>query len=273
MTYVEPWFHAVGAAEAVSPGAAWCSLLAVTEYAFGAVVVFFGGVIQGCAGFGLSLSTVPVMVLVISPVVLTPVQVLISLVNNVTVLAEVWRRTTWRQVLWLIAGGLCGIPLGIFLLTTLDSALIKAGIGVIVLAVTLAMLAGWTLRLPAKLASLLPVGLLSGILGGSTSLNGPPVILYFASQRVDKDVFRANMAAYFTAVNIVGVGMFLAAGLLTRTVLTMAAVFLLPLIAGTLAGIWLARQISERNFRPAVLIILALVGLMLIVMNVPELGG
>jgi len=269
---VEPWFHASSAANSVLV-ATWCSLIAVTEYVFGAVIIFLGGVIQGCAGFGLSLSTVPVMVLVIPPVTLTPVQVLISLVNNVTVLLEVWRRTAWQQVLWLIAGGICGIPLGIFLLKSLDSAYIKAGIGVIVLAVTLAMLAGWTLRLPARLAALLPVGLLSGVLGGSTSLNGPPVILYFASQRLDKDVFRANMAAYFTAVNLVGIGMFLSSGLLTSTVLKMAAVFLLPLIAGTLTGIWLARQISERNFRPAILIILALIGLMLIVMNVPELLG
>lgn len=245
----------------------------MAEYLFGAVIVFFGGVIQGCAGFGLSLSTVPVMVLVISPLVLTPVQVILSLVSNTTVLAEVWRRTTWQQVLWLIAGGICGIPLGIFLLKSLDSAYIKAGIGVVVLAVAVAMLAGWTLRLPPRLAALLPVGLLSGVLGGSTSLNGPPVILYFTSQRPDKDVFRANMAAYFTAVNIVGIGMFTAAGLLTSTVLTMAAVFVVPLIAGTLSGIWLARQISERRFRHGILVVLALVGVMLIAMNVPVLLG
>jgi len=247
--------------------------LAVTDYLFGAIVVFLGGVVQGCAGFGLSLSTVPVMVFVFQPTVLTPVQLLLSLVSNISVLSEVWRKVSWRQVLWLAAGGVSGIPLGIFLLKSLDSSWIKLGIGVIVLAVTLALLAGWTLRLPARLAMLLPIGLLSGILGGSTSLNGPPVILYFTSQRPEKNEFRANMAAYFTAVNIAGIVMFLAAGLLTRTVLTMAAVFLLPLVAGTLAGIWVARQIGERHFRAGILIVLALIGVMLIVMNVSKLLG
>jgi len=251
----------------------WCSLFTVNDYVFGAIIVFFGGIVQGCAGFGLSLSTVPVMVFVFQPTILTPVQLLLSLVNNVTVLTEVWRKAIWQQVLWLVAGGICGIPLGIFLLKSLASSYIKLGIGVIVLAVASAMLAGWKLRLPARLAMLLPVGLLSGILGGSTSLNGPPVILYFTSQHPDKDVFRANMAAYFTAVNIAGLAMFLSAGLLTRTVLTMAAVFVIPLIAGTLCGILLARQISERHFRPGILIVLALIGVMLIAMNVPELLG
>jgi uncharacterized membrane protein YfcA len=122
-------------------------------------------------------------------------------------------------------------------------------------------------------ALLLPVGLLSGILGGSTSLNGPPVILYFASLRPDKDVFRANMAAYFTAVNTTAVFMFLFSGLLTGRVLVMVLAFLLPLIAGTFTGIWLARQISEQRFRHAVLILLGLIGIMLIVTNVPGLTG
>jgi uncharacterized membrane protein YfcA len=247
--------------------------LAVTDYLFGAVIIFLGGIVQGCAGFGLSLSTVPAMVIVIQPTILTPVQLLLSLVSNISILTEVGRKVAWRQVLWLAAGGICGIPLGIFLLKSLESSYIKLGIGVIVLAVTVAMLTGWTLRLPPRLAMLLPVGLLSGILGGSTSLNGPPVILYFTSQRPEKDEFRANMAAYFTAVNVVGLLMFLAAGLLTRTVLTMAAVFLLPLIAGTLVGIWAARQISERHFRSSILIVLALIGLMLIVMNISKLLG
>jgi uncharacterized membrane protein YfcA len=245
----------------------------VGELLVGAIIIFLGGIVQGCAGFGLSLSTVPVMVLFIQPITLTPVQTIISLVNNFTVLAGVWRKAAGQQVLWLFVGGICGIPVGIFLLKSLDSTWIKAGIGVVVLAVTIAMLAGWTLKLPPRLATLIPVGMLSGILGGSTSLNGPPVILYFASLRPDKDVFRANMAAYFTAVNLVAAVMFLISGLLTARVLTMVLVFLLPLIAGTFCGIWLAGQISEKGFRHAVLIILALIGIMLISSNLPALLG
>ena len=243
------------------------------ELLVGAIIVFLGGVVQGCAGFGLSLSTVPVMVLFIQPVTLTPVQTIISLVNNCAVLAGIWRKAAWQQVVWLVAGGICGIPVGIYLLKSLESSWIKAGIGIVVLVVAVAMFAGWTLKLPPRLATLIPVGMLSGILGGSTSLNGPPVILYFASQRPDKDVFRASMAAYFTAVNLVATGMFLFSGLLTARVLIMVLAFLLPLIAGTFCGIWVAGQISEHRFRHAVLILLALIGIMLIAANVPGIMG
>ncbi|MBN2081941.1 sulfite exporter TauE/SafE family protein [bacterium] len=238
------------------------------EIILGGVILFLGGVVQGLSGFGLSLTTVPLMVSFVPPVVLTPVQVLVSLVNNVAVSYEARRRIDWRQVWPLVAGGIVGIPLGIYLLKSLDSAWIKAGIGAIVVGIALFMLSGWTPRLPQKFAVMLPTGLVSGILGGSTSLNGPPVIIFLASQRQVKDAFRASIAAYFVSVNLVGTAMFFAGGMLTGRVLLLAGVWTLFVIAGTITGIRLAKRVNEQLFRRAVLVLLALAGVLLVAANV-----
>jgi len=238
------------------------------ELVLGGVILFLGGVVQGLSGFGLSLTTVPLMVGFVPPVVLTPVQVLVSLVNNVAVSYEARHQIDWRQVWPLVAGGILGIPIGIYLLKSLDAAWIKAGIGVVVLSIALFMLSGWTPRLPKQLTVMLPTGLLSGILGGSTSLNGPPVIIFLASQRQVKDAFRASIAAYFVAVNLVGTAMFLASGMLTGRVMLLAGVWTLFVIAGTITGIRLAKRVNEQLFRRVVLVLLALAGVLLVAANI-----
>jgi uncharacterized protein len=111
-----------------------------------------------------------------------------------------------------------------------------------------------------KVASL-PVGLASGILGGSTSMSGPPVVLFFSNQGVDKQGFRANLNLYFTLLTLSTLPSQLVAGLLTRPVLTYTAWFLPVLLAGTLLGVRLAHRVDEAAFRRLTLIVVIATGL------------
>ncbi len=51
------------------------------------------------------------------------------------------------------------------------------------------------------------VGALSGFLATTTSINGPPVILYYLNAKAEehRDVFRANLTRYFLLINIVSI--------------------------------------------------------------------
>jgi uncharacterized membrane protein YfcA len=109
--------------------------------------------------------------------------------------------------------------------------------------------------------------LLSGLLGGSTSLSGPPVILFFANQGVDKRRFRANLIAYFTLLNIGSIATFGLFGLLGREVAVATAWYLPALLAGSLCGMWVARRINDRVFRRVVLVLIALIGASLVAVN------
>jgi hypothetical protein len=156
------------------------------------------------------------------------------------------------------------LPLGAWLLKSLDPNEIKLGVGCAVVLMAALMLAGFRRGLRQQLGGLLCVGFLGGVLHTSTSVSGPPVVLFLANQGVDKDEFRANLIAYFAVLNAVSIGVFAGFSLLTPTVWLNAAAALPPLILGSLAGIWLARRIDQRWFRVIVLSLVAVLGAALV---------
>ena len=54
---------------------------------------------------------------------------------------------------------------------------------------------------------------------GGTSIAGPPVILFFSNQGIKREVFRANLVAYFTFINIGAMIVFVLYGLLNQAVM------------------------------------------------------
>ena len=233
----------------------------------GASILLLGGVVQGCAGFGLALTTVPVLMLILPHTQVPPILVVLGLINNLIVLFETRAAVNARLVWPLIVGGAACLPLGAWLLTSLNAATFKIGVGVVVLLAAGALLWGLKLAIAPRWHSLLPVGMLSGLLGGSTSLSGPPVILFFANEGKGKQHFRGNLIAYFTLLNIASVITFWLSGLMPLEVWKTAGLYTIPLVIGSAVGLWIARRVSERIFRLAVLALIICIGLSLIVTN------
>jgi len=232
----------------------------MSELLVGCAIVFLGGLVQGCTGFGNALVIVPVLLLLMPPVQVAPLAMLLSLVNNLIILVEIRRAVEKQLVLPLFFGALIGIPVGVYLLTSLNPAAIKLGVGLIVVLLAVALLLGWRWALPPKLHNLLGVGALSGLLGGSTAISGPPVILFFANLDKDKRSFRGNLVAYFILLNVGAIAVYFFAGLYTNAVLSGFVRYLLPLLAGTVVGMWLAGRANEQVFKRAVLIAIAAMG-------------
>jgi len=237
------------------------------ELLIGGAIIFLGALVQGTVGFGLALTTVPILLLVLPHQMIPPVLVVVGVVNNLFVLADTWRSIRFKEIVPLIIGGVICLPIGAWLLKNLDFSLFKIGVGVIVLTAAVAMLRGWKLKLRPDWWRIAPVGMLSGILGGATALSGPPVILYFAGKDEDKQSFRGNLIAYFTLLNIASVITFWLSGLMPLEVWKTAGLYTIPLVIGSAVGLWIARRVSERIFRLAVLALIICIGLSLIVTN------
>jgi len=229
--------------------------------------VFGGALVQGTTGFGIAFVATPVLMLFLPPTAVPPIMVLLSLVNNTVVLAQARRAISLRIVIPLILAGLVGLPLGAWLLRSADPRAFKLGLGILVVLFALLILAGFRRRVRHERTGLAAVGFLGGVLHTSTSISGPPVILFLANQRVEKDRFRAATIAYFFVMNLASIGVFSAFGMLNRPVLIWAVWLLAPLVLGTLAGVWLALRVNEQLFGRVVLIILILLGLALIATN------
>jgi uncharacterized membrane protein YfcA len=107
---------------------------------------------------------------------------------------------------------------------------------------------------------LVPVGVASGVLNGSTGMGGPPVILFLANQGVEKQSFRANLILYFTCLSVVTATSTGLEGLVTGEVVTYWAVLLPAAVLGALLGMQLARWVDQTQFRQITLVVLILMG-------------
>lgn len=116
----------------------------------------------------------------------------------------------------LIVAGPAGVPLGVRLLAVAGSGTLQTT--VVTLAAAGALVYPWGAgfgRMRHESLAMIPVGLLSGVMGGATTMGGPPVVLFLAGQRVGVDRFRATLAFYFLLLNGMVLPAYVSSGLMT----------------------------------------------------------
>ncbi len=214
---------------------------------FGAV--FFAAVIRGTTGFGFALVLAPILLLLLEPKSVVVVDLLLGLLSNIVVVATSLRSIRWRWITPMLAGVVLGIPLGVVTIMVISPSALKVMIGAVVLVFAIPLALGFTraFRREKQVAAL--AGLAGGFLASSTSLGGPPIVLFMHNQDWRKETIHPSLAACFllmTSGSLVGLGI---SGLVvTPTVLTAAS--LAPaLLVGTGVGMVAFRRINERLFR------------------------
>ncbi len=228
---------------------------------FGMAAIVLGAVISGLTGFGFALVTVPLLIIVLPPKVVVPIVALLSISSHFVILGGTLRWIQIRRIALLSLAGVIGVQLGTYLLLILDAKTLKTLIGAVTSVSALAIMLGFKRTIRNERLASLPVGLASGILSGSTGMGGPPVVLFFSNQGVDKHVFRANLNLFFIVLTGAALPAQLLAGLLTHQVVTYAAWFLPALFLGTLLGMRLAHHVDEAAFRTITLVIITATGL------------
>lgn len=225
-----------------------------------ALIASLGLLVESTVGFAGALLAIPLFAMVMSPRDAVPAYALVTLSVNSFSVWEGRHHIEMRPVRRMLLGGLPGVPLGALALKYLPAAWIGTTISVITLAFGLLLLARVRVRFPEHEATEPTIGLLSGLLGGSISSPGPPVVLYAIARRWTKDVFRSSLMAYFLCLAAAGAVCYVAYGMVTQETLVISLAALLPGFAASRLGGRLKRRISERTFRWIVLIIILLVG-------------
>ncbi len=202
------------------------------------LVIFTATLIRSAFGFGEALVAVPLLALWIPIGIAAPLAVLVSITIAAVVVVQDWKMIHLRSTAWLVAPTLAGIPLGILMLTCVQQQVVKALLGILIIA-----FAGYFLivkRTPEleneSRAWLLGCGFFAGVLGGAYGMNGPPLVIYGAMRRWSAQQFRATLQGYFLPASIVGMAGYMAAGLwvpaVTRYYLTSLPVVLPAILLG-----------------------------------------
>ncbi|HVS70007.1 MAG TPA: sulfite exporter TauE/SafE family protein, partial [Phycisphaerae bacterium] len=202
------------------------------------LVIFLATLIRSTFGFGEALVAVPLLALRLPITTATPLAVLVSVLVASVVVAQDWRHVHFKSAAGLLLAALAGIPLGLFILRTVNNHLIK-----LLLAATLAAFSLYSLTFKQKLhlrkdhpLGLGLAGFCSGILGGAFGMNGPPLAVYGALRRWSPQHFRATLQGYFLPASILGLFGYAAVGLwspdVTRYFLLCLPVALFAILLG-----------------------------------------
>jgi len=232
----------------------------MTEFAAFAAIASLGMLVQSTVGFAGSLVAIPLFALFLSPREAVPAYCFTMLAVNLFLVCEGRRHVAWRSVRGLLIGGLPGVPIGALALKHLPVHVIGAAISLITLVFGLLFLSRVRVRFPAHPLTEPSLGLLSGMLGGSISESGPPVVVYALSREWPKDTFRSSLLAYFLCLAATAAVSYLSLGMVNRRLLTLSGCGLLPALAAGHLGVWLKERINERTFRLAVLATVIAVG-------------
>jgi len=232
---------------------------------FAGLSIFFASVVKGITAFGFNIVAVSILLFFLSPKLIVPVITLLSALSSLYMLVGLMKYVEMRRILPLLIGGLAGIPGGVFLLVMLKPDIIKILIGIVVTAFSLLFASGFRKEITHEKSAFLFIGLISGLIAGSTSMGGIPVILFFINQDCDKLTFRANLTLYYVVMGAVSFLGYFQGHLVTGDVVKYSLLMLIPLALGIGVGMKLVHRVNEKLFKQIALVIIAASGIAAII--------
>jgi uncharacterized membrane protein YfcA len=235
-------------------------MLEISQIAICIFAVFLGGMLQGCLGFGFAFIVLPVFAMFFSPLLATPLIVVLSLILNFFIIISCFKHANKKIIGWLIIGGIAGIPVGTMILRHMDASAYSLLAGIVLMCAGVLFLLDKRVPLKDKMTNYIPVGIVSGMLNASLGLSGPPVVLFMDNQAFNKNVMRATMIGYFLIINMSALIWFSLNRLITFDVFCYLRYFVPAVICGTMIGILVSRFIDEKLFRKMILVLVIMIG-------------
>jgi uncharacterized protein len=161
---------------------------------------------------------------------------------------------------------LLGMPIGLIVFYTVQTAKLKIAFGVFVLSLSTLELV-WAIRADKRttLRPLTPIWSGLWLLGGGIIqglwASGGPLIAYWAGRNIaDKRVFRSTLTVLWLLLNAILLVCHAANGKLTLETARMSAILLPSLCGGIFLGEWFHDRLPEKSFRICVFSLLIIAG-------------
>jgi hypothetical protein len=203
----------------------------------------------------------PLLALYYGPAAAVLIIAVMEVAVSVQLVPRALNDVEWPFLIPVTAAALVGMPLGVWALTAIDSDLIARFIAAMVLVFVIVLATGWRYRGPKRLPITLGLGAFSGSLLTSTSVGGPPLLIYMMAGRTTAVQVRANIIVYFAVVELVTPLMLWLGGRFDAGFIIMGALFCPPYLIGAWLGSRFFDDASELLYRRIALILLTLIAL------------
>jgi uncharacterized protein len=226
-----------------------------------------GGLAKGVTGLGLPIVALPVLTTVMEVPAAISIMLVSMLLTNVV---QAWRtgRVMWAiRGFWTLAIGVgVGTVAGANLSAQLDARWLYAIVACCMLAFAGLGFSRFEARVPdSSRVWLSPtVGLSAGLLGGMSSMFGPPFVMYMAALRVPKEEFVAAISMFMLVGSMCLGASYSALGMLDQRAWLASCLAFLPALAGLQLGAWVRDRIDQDRFRKVLYLTLVVLSLNLL---------
>jgi uncharacterized membrane protein YfcA len=239
-----------------------------TTLFFAFIIVFSAFIIKGATGFGENLIMIPFLLLFWDVKFVLAVTLTLVLIADFYLIYKFHEHINWKLTSYLFVPAIAGIVVGTYLLSVLDSMVIKKVFALFVIAFALKSLLTSSgeknktkkIKPVAAITAGASGGLTSGLLGAG----GPPLIMYTTHLQLKKAVFRATLVMTFFLFDLVRVVTYFFSNILSVNTLKVGFTLAPGIILGSFIGMKVHDKLSEQYFRKIVLVVLMFVGVVLL---------
>jgi uncharacterized membrane protein YfcA len=232
-------------------------------------VTLVAGLMRGFAGFGSAMLMAPIFAILFGSADMIVTVVAIELVVSLQLFPQVRRNADWRTLAPISIAACAAMPLGVWALASIDKNTIVTGVSAIIVSFVVLMWSGWRYRGRRNAFIGSAVGAVSGAMMATTSVGGPPVLLYLLSGEDSPAVNRANIVTYYFLTQFLLIVIVLATGVAGWEALARAVVLFPVMTLGAWAGGRMFHGLaSERVYRNVALAILFATGTFGLLRNV-----
>ena len=230
---------------------------------------FVSGIVKGFLGIGLPAAAMGLLTLVVSPSHAISLLVLPIFFTNLSQFLRSQERVQTVTLYWPFAVTIviCIFMTSLFL-EKYPVGLLTIAIGVAMVVFALNGLSKFRLKLGPEKYWQIFLGMISGILGGLSSIWSPPVAMYLVARDLEKERFIAATGFLFLIGSVpLALGLFLG-GTLNLAVMLQSLTGLIAVLLGFRIGENLRSRVDQKLFQKAVLIAFTIMGVRLIAVGI-----
>jgi len=207
------------------------------------------GVVRGFSGFGTAMVFLPVAGQYLTPFEALMCIVVMDILGPLPNVPRALRDGNKADIARLSAGLFVGYPIGIAILAATDPEFFRYTVSVVSLALILALVSGFRYHGIVSKQMVYSVGLTGGLLGGTSGIPGPPVILFYMARTLPPAVIRANNLIYLLMSDVALCLTLMLYGRLTAEGLVLGAVVMVPYLLANVLGGAIFRPEAEKTYR------------------------
>ena len=222
--------------------------LSILQIALAIAAVALGALTQGSVGFGFALIAAPLLMLIDVNFVPGPV-ILAAFFTALMIALRDHQKGTISTLKWAVAGRLVGNLVGAGLVAYLSQEKFTVIFGVLVIIAVLISISGVDVKV--NTSNLLTAGFLSGFMGTTISISGPPIALLFQHEKGPN--FRGMMSLFFMVGIMLSIPSLMIMGVFGMNEFLLGMILFPGTVIGVFSSRFLIKHLDKHSIRPYIL--------------------